>query len=149
MIVKQPLTKITGESVEFTEYSNPQLSSVESQSEPDLHVRTESTRQMLKGISLNDLILQNAPISKNGERVVGFLSLDIEGGELDVLRTINFKQIQFQVLAVEHNFKKNRIELKRFLEESAGMVNILRKYSGQDYWFVHKSLLCGEALNHI
>jgi FkbM family methyltransferase len=37
-------------------------------------------------------------------REVDFLSLDTEGGELDILRTINFDSTPVRVISVENNY---------------------------------------------
>lgn len=45
---------------------------------------------------------------------VDYLSLDTEGGELDILRTIPFKRIKINVISVENNYGDPN--MKRFLE---------------------------------
>lgn len=41
---------------------------------------------------------------------IDFLSLDIEGGELEVLKSINFNKFHFRILAVENHFDKKDME---------------------------------------
>ncbi|KKP36088.1 MAG: hypothetical protein UR26_C0001G0132 [candidate division TM6 bacterium GW2011_GWF2_32_72] len=53
---------------------------------------------------LNDLLKEN-----NFARV-DYLSLDIEGGELDVLKGINFDDVFIDVIDVENNYKDSRIK---------------------------------------
>jgi len=45
---------------------------------------------------------------------VDFLSLDIEGGEEEALKTIDFSQVTIDVIVVENNFNEN--DIKNYLE---------------------------------
>jgi Methyltransferase FkbM domain len=49
---------------------------------------------------------------------IHFLSLDIEGAELDALRGIPFDRFRFGAMAIEHNEEEpKRTDIVRFLEE--------------------------------
>ena len=57
----------------------------------------------IKSITFNDLMK-----NYHGEiKYIDFLSLDIEGGELDILKTIDFNTYSFGVLAIENNEDEN------------------------------------------
>jgi len=45
---------------------------------------------------------------------IDFLSIDIEGGELEVLKSINYNQIEIGIILVENNYKDQN--LRSFLE---------------------------------
>lgn len=49
-------------------------------------------------------------LSSHGLRTVDYINLDIEGGELDVLKTIDLRGLAVEVLSVENNYPDNRIE---------------------------------------
>ena len=53
-------------------------------------------------------------LSKHNINHIDFLSLDIEGGELEVLKTIDFKKFYIAAIAVENNYKMP--EIRSFLE---------------------------------
>ena len=46
---------------------------------------------------------------------IDFLSLDTEGSEFEILRTINFSKYKIKIICVEHNFNINREEIFKFL----------------------------------
>jgi FkbM family methyltransferase len=54
--------------------------------------------------------LFNDLMEKNGIDHIDFLSLDVEGGEYDILSTIDFSKIQIGVIAVENNYNDPRFE---------------------------------------
>jgi hypothetical protein len=57
---------------------------------------------------LNDLLKQNN-MSK-----IDFCSIDVEGAELDILKTIDFDNFHFDVFSIENNYSTSHI--KKFLE---------------------------------
>lgn len=61
---------------------------------------------------------------------VDFLSLDTEGSELDILRSIDFDHITIDVITVENNF--NEPYVKEFLE-SKGFVHIIHLHVDDIY----------------
>jgi len=69
-----------------------------------------------KEISVNCYTL-NKLLEINNFKKVDLCSLDIEGGELDVLKTIDFEKFIFDVLIVENNYKDSSI--KKFLKEKS------------------------------
>jgi FkbM family methyltransferase len=80
--------------------------------------------------TLNSILTQcKAP------KKMGFLSIDTEGSELEVLNGLNLKQWRFLFVAVEHNFNLNRDKIKSYLE-SNGYVCVLSEISEFDGWFV-------------
>jgi FkbM family methyltransferase len=71
---------------------------------------------------------------------VGFFSLDIEGQELEILNSIDFSIAHIFIICCEHNYRRDRLAVKTLLYEN-GYTLILRKYSGQDYWFAKSDLV--------
>lgn len=67
---------------------------------------------------------------------VNFLSLDTEGGELDILKSIDFSKIQIDAITVEDNYGNK--EIKTFLA-SKGFIFI--RSLAQDQIFVHNSVM--------
>lgn len=65
---------------------------------------------------------------------VNFLSLDTEGGELKILKSIDFKKFQIDVIAVENNYSDPRFA--SFMKRNGYR---LVKRLEQDQIFVHKN----------
>ncbi len=79
---------------------------------------------------LNDILAENK-ISH-----INFLSIDTEGGELDILKTIDFSKFTIDVIAVEDNY--NDINLSNFL---VGKGFRLTKRLDQDLIFVRRGFI--------
>ena len=85
-------------------------------------------------ISMNDLLLQN-----NAPNFIEYLSLDTEGSEYEILKTIDYNAYTFGVIHVEHNFiEPRRTEMRNFLI-SKGYI-----YKRQNKWddeYIHQSMM--------
>jgi FkbM family methyltransferase len=82
-------------------------------------------------ISLSDLLRKyEAP------PIIDYLSIDTEGSEYNILRSLNFDQYRFNCISVEHNLTKNR-ELIFKLLTSHGYKRVLTEISLFDDWYVH------------
>ncbi|WP_148042819.1 FkbM family methyltransferase [Pedobacter jejuensis] len=57
----------------------------------------------LKEINVQCCIL-NEVLENNSVKKVDYLSIDIEGGELDVLKTIDFSNVDIHAISVENNY---------------------------------------------
>ena len=66
-----------------------------------------------------------------------FLSIDVEGEDLEILASIDFSKYEINSICVEHN---NRIGLTNFLNtmEDSGYALVWNEYSGNDFWFIRK-----------
>ena len=63
--------------------------------------------------------------------LIDFLSLDVEGAELDVLKGINFSQYNFKYIVVEcRSIQRLQDHLKNF------KYKFIKKLSSYDYLFV-------------
>ena len=71
------------------------------------------------------------------EKEIDYLSIDIEGGELDVLNSIDFNAYKIKVISVENN-KPNQISYKElFLENGYNFFD----FCGADEIYYNPSLL--------
>ena len=78
-----------------------------------------------KASTLNTILeLSDAP------KIIDFLSLDVEGAELEVLKGVNHQQYRFRYICVE---SRNIELLQKFLERQNYV--LLEKFSNQDYLF--------------
>tara|TARA_R110000787_G_scaffold64806_11_gene146245 strand:+ start:4968 stop:5666 length:699 start_codon:yes stop_codon:yes gene_type:complete len=95
-------------------------------------VDKDKTTIKLTTLSLNDL-LENC----NAPKFIEYLSLDTEGSEFEILKTLNFDKYKFGYIDLEHNFvEPRRSNIKQLLENNG------YKYLGQNqfddtYTFIH------------
>lgn len=69
-----------------------------------------------------------------GVSKVDYFSLDVEGGELDVLKAIDFKQLDIKMFSVEHNgFKENKDAINEFMASKGYSV---KKVDAQDGYYL-------------
>ena len=71
---------------------------------------------------------------------IDFLSLDVEGSELMVLRNFPLDRYRIRFACIESNVEADAPRLDELLA-SSGMVRVLRGFSEQDAWFVNPDLL--------
>ena len=81
------------------------------------------------------------------QTVVDFLSLDVEGVELDILKTIPFDRLNFRVMAVEY-IHGNKTQYKEFMSKRGFYVHKDISYQKpviglyvEDFIFVNNSTL--------
>jgi FkbM family methyltransferase len=74
-------------------------------------VNKNKTQIMVNTITLNDLLEKaNAP------KFIDYMSLDTEGSELEILKSVDFEKYSFGLIDVEHNYiEPRRTEIKELL----------------------------------
>ena len=115
---------VTGDQIEFFETKSeqndfkkygPELSSLKifhDSGDWATKVRmNNSVEYLVETVCLNDLLSQNgAPFH------IGYLSIDTEGGEFEILKSLNFDKYKIEIISVEHNGNiKNRKSIFNFL----------------------------------
>jgi len=123
---------VSGEILSFNEVEVGTLSTIASFSAADGHAETRRLGRtyQVESITLNDLLGQfNAPT------VIDYLSIDTEGSEFEILKSVDFDRYSFNVITCEHNYTPARDQVHDLL---AGK-GYQRKYpqlSGCDDWYV-------------
>jgi FkbM family methyltransferase len=85
-------------------------------------------------ITLNDLL-----ISSNAPHFIEYLSLDTEGSELEVLKSVDLNTYTFGIIDVEHNYvEPRRTQIRNLLESHNYMFHSENKF---DDHYIHRSLL--------
>ena len=74
-----------------------------------------------------------------GVTKVDYFSLDVEGGEIDVLNTIDFNALNIESFSIEHNGRKDDIKKMREIFGSLKLVDQATyketRINGQDIFF--------------
>jgi FkbM family methyltransferase len=124
--------RASGEKLLFNETSEGEYSTLATLSSSDGHAprRVHGHHYEVPTISLADLLQQaRAP------RRIEYLSVDTEGSELDILAAFDFRQYEFQVITVEHNYTPNRGHLHELLTRQ-GYLRKFEALSQWDDWYV-------------
>ena len=72
---------------------------------------------------------------------IGYLSLDTEGSEIDILKSIDFNRWTIDILTVEHNHRLGDMEKIRELMTNNGYEIVLEDCLQSDFWLVRRALL--------
>jgi FkbM family methyltransferase len=125
----------SGDEISFCQLPDSNLSTASKYLPEQLRTwRTSPTcRYDVKTATLQE-ILRDAP------PVVDYLSLDVEGAELEVLAAYDFSH-NFRVVTVEHNFQEQRRSQIRSLLSSRGYLRVCEDLSKFDDWYVRRSEL--------
>ena len=112
---------------------NKALSTIASFSDLDIHskLRQDSLIYNVRTISIDDLLKKyNCP------KRFDYLSIDTEGSEFEILKTLNFKKFYPKIITVEHNFdKKNRKKIFNLLKKNNYKLTFKNISSIED-WYI-------------
>jgi FkbM family methyltransferase len=121
----------SGMSIQFTEASEAELSTISSFAENDSwsEARKNSIQYIVETVSLEDLLLAN-----NAPKKIDYLSVDTEGSEYEILKNFNFYNWEIDFISVEHNFTQRREEIHGLLS-SFGYSRKYESISKWDDWY--------------
>jgi len=138
------ITEETGRLVDFLEvssdpnselYISPELSGLASHADNGDWAseirRNHSNCYQVETLSLHDLLSQH-----NAPRDIGYLSLDTEGSELDILKAFDFDAYKIHVITVEHNHKPDLRSGIHSLLSQNGYKRVFAEVSDFDDWYV-------------
>lgn len=106
--------------LQFTKIDGPAsaLSGL-SQSYDPRHVERIGRELETKGGVKTEIEVQSEPLSsiftRNNVKEVHYLSIDVEGAELEVLKSINFDDVFIHIIDVENNYPDSFGEVRKFL----------------------------------
>jgi FkbM family methyltransferase len=125
-----PFRKLSGHS--------EMLSGIAANYHPEHRERIERELKEFGGDSLTiDVPARTFPgiAAASGLSVIDYLSIDTEGGELGILRTIPFERLRVHAISVECNFEDERAPMESFLKQRGYDLEIVL---GSDLIFVHR-----------
>jgi len=131
-IDKRAVFSISGAKVQFNETRNRALSTIDVFSDKDdwSKSRQNGTKYFVETVSLLGLLeFHKAP------QTIGFLSIDTEGSEYEILRYFDFSKFESDFISIEHNFTNNREMIFELLSGN-GYKRVHPKISFGDDWYI-------------
>jgi FkbM family methyltransferase len=137
VIDKRCVWDSSGQTLSFNEVESAELSTVGSLSNSDFHAVTREQGKVydVQTVSLNDLLSEHGAPS-----TMDYLSIDTEGSELLILKSLDFEKYRFNIITVEHNYTPQRAEMLELLT-ARGYARVFSELSQWDDWYFHESLL--------
>ena len=132
--------KTDGIQVVFNEVDIGELSGMKDLMESDFHsdFRQEGRQYSVETISLNRFLVEaRAP------KRIDYMSIDVEGGEFDVLQSFDFTRHDVALISVEHNFSGTREKIYDLLT-GFGYRPKFRQFSLFDDWYVRPDLVLAQ-----
>ncbi len=89
----------------------------------------------VRAVRLTDLLEQiEFPVN------IDYLSIDVEGHEVDVLKGLDLNRFHFQTVTIEHNYISEAIAYFDDYFGTFGYQRVFSRLSAFDAWYVHPSL---------
>ena len=121
----------SGLELDFLSVSNSDLSTLLEYQQSDHHKRLDVKKTKVQTVSASDLFTEHSVPEH-----VDFISIDTEGSEIEILKTLPFNKHSFGFICVEHN---DREEHKKQMDDiiiGHGYKRVLTQASSCDYWYV-------------
>ena len=84
----------------------------------------------VKALTLQEVIDKNLTSNE-----IDFLSIDIEGEDIEILKSLDLSRYKIRAICVEHNFRKDSDETIGYMDKN-GYDFAYSEFSKNDYWFV-------------
>ena len=109
------ISQVNNKQLDFLITANKDLSTLKGYEDSDYHSENRKNYNIKKVSTktLGQLIIENL---QNIE--IDFLSLDTEGSEFDIIKSLDFLNHRINVICVEHNFNTNRDLIRNHLLEN-------------------------------
>lgn len=120
----------SNQTVLFREFN--ELSTIDVFTESDFHApaRRDKETYEVKTISIMDLLSKyQAP------RDIDYLSIDTEGSELDILKSLDYDKYKINIITCEHNHTDARNKIRDFLY-SKGYIWANENFADFDDWYI-------------
>lgn len=132
-VVNHALAGKSGEILEFK--VSGLLSSLSKTASKDLH---STERNLAESVFVTTKRLDEILLDNRAPSTIGFLSLDIEGAELEVLSSFPFDRYRFNCAAIEHNHSNDEAKIDHIMKNN-DYERVLGQISGHDAFYIHKS----------
>lgn len=84
----------------------------------------------VKALTLQEVIDKNLTSNE-----IDFLSIDIEGEDIEILKSLDLTRYKIKAICVEHNFRVGSDKIVDFMDKN-GYDLVYGEFSKNDYWFV-------------
>lgn len=122
----------TGEIVNFI--LAEEYGSIEKYADNDMHKeKREAYKKNDQVIQLETVSLHDFLIKNNAPKIIDYLSVDIEGSELEILENFPFNKWEIKYLTVEHNYTEQREKIFKILS-NYGYIRIEKEWD--DWYFL-------------
>ena len=124
----------TGLKIKFLETTKPEFSTLKIDNKSkDVHEAYRLKNN--KTYELNTLSFSDFSTKYNLPKKIDYLSVDTEGTELDILKSIELNNFDIKLITVEHNFTEKREAIYSYLNNH-GYERVLENFSLVDDWYV-------------
>ncbi len=123
--------KSSGETIDFIETTEPELSTVAEFLKGDGAPRKEAACYPVETVSLNDLLSQH-----NAPNQIDYISIDTEGSEYEILSSFDFDAHEVKIFTIEHNYTPKRDEVYNLMTSKGYHRKHHDSYSFWDDWYV-------------
>tara|TARA_B100001250_G_scaffold358523_1_gene334897 strand:- start:2330 stop:3136 length:807 start_codon:yes stop_codon:yes gene_type:complete len=124
----------TGLKVEFLETTKPEFSSLNIDNKSkDIHENYRIKNN--KKYELSTLSFSDFASKYNIPKEIHYLSVDTEGTELEIIKSINLNDFDIKIITIEHNFTEKREAIYSYLNNQ-NYKRVLEKFSLVDDWYV-------------
>ena len=124
----------SGETVDFIETTEPELSTVAKFLNCDGAPRKGVGWYPVETVSLNDLLSEHSAPNQ-----IDYISLDTEGSEYTILSSFDFDKYDVKIFTIEHNYTSNRERVYELMTSNGYERKHHDSYSRWDDWFVKRS----------
>ena len=88
----------------------------------------------VRSVALGDLLMEHKTPFQ-----IGYLSIDTEGSEFNIIEKFDFSSYSFNLITIEHNYTNQRRQIKKLLKNN-GYIRVLVDLSKWDDWYVHSEI---------
>ena len=85
--------------------------------EPALSGVFRNKNKLLKSYNIKCININILLEKYKAPKSIDYLSIDTEGNEYHIIKSLNFKKYRPKVITIEHNFRKDKTLIKKFLNE--------------------------------
>ncbi len=135
-LVPKAVWNESGLTLAFHATADSALSALGGVVQNDQHDRTEYKQYSVETITLNDLLIQN-----NCPDIIDYMSIDVEGAELEVLQGLNFSAWKINTLSIEFNHDMKRLEKLDKIMKVNGYQRVFSTISDFDAFYARKDVL--------
>lgn len=133
-IEKQPIFSETGKLIDFMIHPAGGFSGIADYLEDNI------LNSCVKKLSLSTLSLLDLLEKYNAPKVIDYLSLDTEGSEYEILKTMDFTKYKFRTITVEHNKGARKNQIFNLLTNN-GYTLVETDWPDFEDWYINKSAL--------